>query len=260
MLAGTVIENRTIFILQQDFGILPAHPHRGRGSRSTHNDFQIIFGSKSYCFIQPGKIVSSFFRLQLCPCKLRKVSKLKSQFMHLLEITFPLTFIPVFGIIINSCQCQVLIVEPGRSLCFYRLMLPVIYQRLYDGSIYRKGSPVADSLRKRNLIGYIFPRFTMIQRTDSSVTMITILIKIHIKRITHKKRCRSFRPIFSGNRGGYLCRKTFGNILRACHTQVFLRRIGVLVLDDHDQISLCRIFHDSRVDHTEIGIEKHLRL
>ena len=124
MLAGTVIKNRTVFILQQDFGILSAHPYRRRGSRSTHNDFQIIFGGKSYCFIQPGKIIASLFRFQLRPCKLRKVRKLKSQLVHLLEITFPLTFIPVFGIIVNSCQCQVLIVEPGRSLCFYGLHSP----------------------------------------------------------------------------------------------------------------------------------------
>ena len=119
-----MVENGTIFILQQNFRIFPAHPYRRSSGRSTHDDLQIIFGCKSHSFIEPGKIVSSFFRLQLRPCELCKVGKLESQFMHLLEITLPLAFIPVFGIIINPCQCQILIIEPRRSLCFCRLHSP----------------------------------------------------------------------------------------------------------------------------------------
>ena len=141
-----------------------------------------------------------------------------------------------------------------------RIVSPVGNQRLYYGSIHRKSGSVTDSSRKRNLIGHVFPRFTMIQRTDCTVAMITILIKIYIKRITDKKRCRSFRPILSRNGDRYLRWKTFGQIFGTCHTQVFLRRIGVLILNDHDQVSLFRVFHDSRINNTKIRIEKHLCL
>lgn len=60
MLTCSVIKHGTIFIFNQNFRVFTAQPYRWSCRRSTHNDFQIIFGSQSHRFIQPGK---SYFPL-----------------------------------------------------------------------------------------------------------------------------------------------------------------------------------------------------
>ena len=116
---------------------------------------------------------------------------------------------------------------------------------------------MTDSFRKRDLIGNVFPRFSMIEGTDSPITMVTILIKIHIKSITYKKRSRPLRPIVACDGSRYFGWKSSPYILRTCHTQVFLRRIRVLILNYHNQIVPLWIFHNSSIDNAEIRIEKH---
>ena len=90
--------------------------------------------------------------------------------------------------------------------------------------------------------------------------MIAVFIEINIKRITDKKRSRSFRPILSCNRRRYFGRKSFFDLFCTRNAQILFRRIGVFILDYHYQVSQLRIFHNSSVNHTEIRVEKHLCL
>ena len=116
MLTCSVIKHGTIFIFNQNFRVFTAHPYRWSCRRSTHNDFQIIFGSQSHRFIQPGKIIFSLFRFQLRPSKFREMSEFKTQIVHLFKISLPLTLIPMLRIIISTGQGQILVFKP-RLLC-----------------------------------------------------------------------------------------------------------------------------------------------
>ena len=116
MLTCSVIKYGTIFIFNQNFRVFTAQPYRWSCRRSTHNDFQIIFGSQSHRFIQPGKIIFSLFRFQLRPSKFREMGEFKTQIVHLFKISLPLTLIPMLRIIISTGQGQILVFKP-RLLC-----------------------------------------------------------------------------------------------------------------------------------------------
>ena len=141
-----------------------------------------------------------------------------------------------------------------------RIIVPVGNQCLYNGGIHCKRRSMTNPPRKKDLIGHIFPCFTIVQRTNSSITMVTVFIKIDIKRITYKKRSWTFRPIFSCNRCRYFGRESFFYLLCTRHTQILFRRIGIFILDYHYQVFPLRVFHNSGINHTEIWIEEHLRL
>lgn len=66
--------------------------------------------------------------------------------------------------------------------------------------IYRKSSAMTGSLRERDLVGYVFPRLTVVAAADSTILMVTVFIKIDIKVVTHEKRCRTLTPIVARNR------------------------------------------------------------
>ena len=112
MLSCSMVLTESFFILQQNFGVFTSQPNRRSSRTCAHDHFQMILGCQCYGSIKPGKIILALFGFQLSPCKLSEMSKLKAQLMHLFEITFPFRFFPMFGIVINSGQYQVLVIEP----------------------------------------------------------------------------------------------------------------------------------------------------
>ena len=116
MLTCSVIKHGTIFIFNQNFRVFTAHPYRWSCRRSTHNDFQIIFGSQSHRFIQPGKIIFPSSGSNCAQANSAKWVNSKPKSCICLKISLPLTLIPMLRIIISTGQGQILVFKP-RLLC-----------------------------------------------------------------------------------------------------------------------------------------------
>ena len=112
MLTASMVSDRSVFISYQDFRIFAADPYRGSRSGCAHYYLKIIFCSQCHSLVKPSEVIFAFLRLQLCPCKLCKMSELETELMHMLEITFPLALVPMLRIIVNTCDSQILVIEP----------------------------------------------------------------------------------------------------------------------------------------------------
>ena len=103
-------------------------------------------------------------------------------------------------------------------------------------------------------------RTVMTVFASETAYLFSYFIKIDIKRITYKKRNRTFRPIFSCNRCRFFGRESFFYLLFTLLSQILFLWILIFILDYHYQVFPLRVFHNSGINHTEIWIEEHLRL
>ena len=67
-------------------------------------------------------------------------------------------------------------------------------QRVEHRLVNTEGRTMTDALRHLKLIRHILPRLSMIKAAHHPIAMVTIHIKIDVKRITHKQRCRTLTP------------------------------------------------------------------
>src|SRR5690554_16643 len=116
MLSRSVVKAGAIFICDEDIGMIAYQPDGWCGSRGAENHLEVLSGSQLDGPVEPSEVVYPFFGFQLCPGELGKMGELEPHLGHLLQVSFPLRFIPVFGIVICTYSCQLMVGEIVLSL------------------------------------------------------------------------------------------------------------------------------------------------